>query len=277
MIEISDNSDAFFIPGEAGQLLAIYTSPSKSCDLTENIVVVPAFSEEMNRARRMVSLQARRLSTIGIGTLVVDLYGTGDSQGKFEEASWDIWKSDISRAVNWVRETRGGRISLLGVRLGALLALDYARDDDINRIVFWQPVTSGAEHLREFMLVRVLEGLMQKSLGKISIEEMRALLGRGEAVEVGGYLLSPELFETIDRLDMASMASAVTFPLHWMEVSRTEGAGFKPASQEVIDDWKSTGIDVKQHAVTGHTFWIDGKVKVSHALHDETAAIFGAY
>ncbi len=267
-------SEMFHLQGNHGKLLAVYTPAVEPREAPANLVVVPAFSEEMNRTRRMLSLLARRLATMGVGTLVIDLFGTGDSEGDFADASWEIWKDDIATAVNWVGERGGRETSLLGVRLGALLALDCARDQAvIERFILWQPTTSGGKHMRDFLFIRVLAGMMQKEMARLSLEDLRAALARGESVEISGYELSPRLFTAIDALRIEELAGELRQPVHWMEVRRDSDSGMQPKSLETIERWRGQGGDVHPYLVAGHEFWVDGKVKVVHDLIEETAGI----
>ena len=55
----------------------------------------------MNKCRRMIAEVGRRLEGSGVGMLVVDLFGTGDSEGEFAQADWQRWKADLAGAVQW--------------------------------------------------------------------------------------------------------------------------------------------------------------------------------
>ena len=76
------------LPGAQGPLCAWYYSPAPGLAPRGDVLVLPAFAEEMNRCRAMVALQARAWSAQGVGTLVVDGFGTGDSAGEFADATW---------------------------------------------------------------------------------------------------------------------------------------------------------------------------------------------
>ena len=82
----------FFLVGGQGTLFAIYYPPAAGVPRRDGVLYVPPFAEEMNKSRRLVALQARRLAAAGFGVLVPDLYGTGDSAGDFAEARWSIWR-----------------------------------------------------------------------------------------------------------------------------------------------------------------------------------------
>ena len=68
------------------------------------VVVAPPFAEEMNKCRRMWTLLAAQLETAGIGTLIPDLHGTGESDGDFAAARWNalIW----TEPTCWIFDSR---------------------------------------------------------------------------------------------------------------------------------------------------------------------------
>ncbi len=115
----------FFIPGEQGNLYAIYYPPVSGASATQILLHIPAFAEEMNKSRRMVALQAREFARHDYGVLVIDLFGTGDSQGDFSDASWSLWKQSLTEICAQLLQ-QGFNVSFWALRSGALLALDVA-------------------------------------------------------------------------------------------------------------------------------------------------------
>jgi len=78
--------EPFFLDGPAGRIFAILRAAS---DARHAVLIIPPFGEEMNKSRRQFTEVAQRLVGNGFAVLVVDLYGTGDSEGEFSEASWE--------------------------------------------------------------------------------------------------------------------------------------------------------------------------------------------
>ena len=70
-----------YVSGLAGKIFVLEFVPSGTS--RGSIIIVPPFAEEMNRSRKMLSAQARRLMQIGYRVWLPDLFGTGDSQGDF--------------------------------------------------------------------------------------------------------------------------------------------------------------------------------------------------
>jgi exosortase A-associated hydrolase 2 len=89
----------FFLPAGPRALFALHHEPT--APVRGAIVYVPPFGEEMNKSRRMAALQARALAAAGWHVLQIDLFGTGDSEGDFAEATWDAWLEDIATAVGF--------------------------------------------------------------------------------------------------------------------------------------------------------------------------------
>ena len=94
-----DPAETMFLTGRAGALYARYQPPRASIRHRADVVIVPPFAEEMNKSRRMFALLAERLATLGVGTALIDLYGTGDSEGDFGDARYDVWLDDMTAMV----------------------------------------------------------------------------------------------------------------------------------------------------------------------------------
>src|SRR4030095_74706 len=96
--------NAFFLPVEPGSRFCIYHEPAAGAETGRGIVYVHPFGEEMNKARRMVAPQWRRLAAAGVCVRQIDLRGCGDSSGDFGEASWELWRRDVETAAGWLRQ-----------------------------------------------------------------------------------------------------------------------------------------------------------------------------
>lgn len=240
------------------------------------VLYLHPFAEEMNKSRRMAAMQSRMLAAHGYGVLQIDLYGCGDSDGEFFDATWDIWKCDVDAGVRWLKAHVDAPLYLWGLRLGALLALDYASrsPERFAGYLLWQPVVSGKGHLTNFLRTRMAAGLTG-SAERTSTHELRAALLAGESVEIGGYELTPELAGSIDALALASLAPAQG-AVYWLEVVPPAGAGKSRATQRVVDAWTAAGIDLDIREVTGERFWDSVEITDSLALLGATIASFAA-
>lgn len=254
-----DSSVSFeprFLDGAVGSIFGIYFKPPTDRDVGSDLVYVPPFAEEMNRSRRIISAQARALARCGVGILVLDLYGTGDSGGEFYDARWASWLGDIEAATSWI-ERRGRRLlGLWGLRLGASLVAQVvsAKPRRFPRAILWEPVVDGKMFLTQFLRIGVAASMTEKD--RASTESLRAKLTAGEMVEIAGYELPSELALAIDSVRLEDCKLPDDVSIDWIEI-RNEGDGNTlPASkQRVVDKWRRDGANVSLTAVALPPFW----------------------
>jgi exosortase A-associated hydrolase 2 len=258
--------NAFFLPTDSGRRFSIH-HPGAREDGMPGIVYAHPFCEEMNKARRMAARQSRRLAAAGYAVLQIDLFGCGDSSGEFSDATWETWKQDLRDALDWLRPRVRGPLWLWGLRLGATLAADVARDRalGVEQLVLWQPVANGELLLTQFLRLRLAAEMLADGAAQSGVRELREALRGGAAQEIGGYELHPRLAAEIDRLRLADLLPAVE-RVHWLEVAATADAKLSPASQRVVEAWRSKGLDVRTAAVQGEPFWSTLEITECEAL-----------
>jgi exosortase A-associated hydrolase 2 len=260
-----------FLPGEEGPLYALYRgAPSAG----KAVLLVAPFAEEMNKSRRMFTLTADALRDRGVASLVVDLFGTGDSTGDFAAARWATWRSDIVRACDWLRARGHAQIALLGLRMGALLALDVARAcPGIARVMLWQPVLAGDALITQFLRADVVARMLTQADSRSTTDTLRAQLRNGELIEVAGYTLAPELVEAIERLRLDALAPANGVPVDWIELVSDPARGGTPAGERVRREWQQRGIPLRFRTVVGPPFWSSVEIAVAPELVQATVAL----
>ena len=249
--------EVFFLKGPEGPLFSAYHPAIRRRPIPLGLVYVPPFAEEMNRARRMAALQARRLAELGVDVLLLDPFGTGDSAGDFGDARWEIWREDVKTAITWMGARTEGKVGLWGLRLGALLAADVAAEDPdrIMRLILWQPVLSGNRYLTQFLRLRVAAS-MDKHAERESTEDLRARFAQGESVEIAGYEMASALANAVASLKLELLMHRLNaLPSHWLEVTSAEKASLTPASEQLISELGQQGRQLAAQAVVGEPFW----------------------
>jgi exosortase A-associated hydrolase 2 len=266
----------FFLPSQQGAVLARYFPARCANSVRHDVILVPPFAEEMNRSRRMFSLVARRLAAVGIGALLLDLYGTGDSDGDFGDARWHLWQKDLASAEQWLRSDGAQRISLLGLRLGAMLAADYARQPhtNIEQLILWQPVLNGEAIMTQFLRLRLAASMLDSVSERTSTQDLRRQLAEGNSLEIAGYELAPELVSEIDQLRLEPLASPRIPAVHWLEVVADATRQLPPAAQRLIDAWQVWGVNVAVQKVIGPPFWQLAEITLAPMLLETTTSIF---
>jgi exosortase A-associated hydrolase 2 len=235
-------------------------------------VYVHPFAEEMNKSRRMAALSARSLSAAGFPVLMIDLYGCGDSGGDLADATWRAWVDDVIAAAQWLRERTGFDPTLWGLRAGCLLAREAAQNlEYAPNLIFWQPVVSGAQHLQQFLRLRVAQHVAGgEGEARIGTKELRAELESGATLEIAGYTLAPELALGLDAAELAPPRRASR--VAWLEVSSSDPPELSPAGRLRMQAWQAAGQDVAEYAVAGLPFWQTQEIAECAALVEATRA-----
>lgn len=254
-----------FIPGAGGPLFAVYHRPAADAHDLGDAVYLPPFAEEMNRARRMVALQARALAAQGLGVLLLDPHGCGDSGGDFEAARWPLWQADAIAAADWLRARGRQRLVLWGLRLGAVLAAATAarHPGRFQRLLLWQPVANGDAFLTQFLRIRLAAEASAGAEGATT-RALRRRLAAGESLEIAGYDLHPQLAADIAGAQLEFLVRQAALPVDWFEVA-TGGAAPLPETARVMDEWRRDGLAVTHRAVAGEPFWSTAETTVSPA------------
>lgn len=258
------------LEGSRGKLVCFYYAPAQDSPFRGNLLVAPAFAEEMNRCRAMVSLQARTLAQAGVGTFVMDVFGTGDSEGEFSEASWAQWKADLKLGLGWLRQHAGGCNAMWGIRLGALMALEMAAEDpQLQRLLLWQPVTQGKQYWTQFLRIRIAAEMDLKD-GVKSTEALRQLSSEGAIVEVSGYSVGSKLSLELDTLAPPAPGALAGRQLGWLEVLPNAEASPARASTKAVEALQSAGNETTCVQVVGPPFWQVHERELAPALIDAT-------
>jgi exosortase A-associated hydrolase 2 len=258
-----------------GDRFCLYHAPHPNKECRGVFIYVHPFGDEMNKSRRMVALQARAFAAMGFGVLQMDLFGCGDSNGEFGNARWDIWKQDLEIARSWLENRAAAPVSLWGLRLGALLALDFARSSTniIDKIILWQPVISGELFLTQFLRLRLANEMFAGGLEKTTgTQAMRSSLAVGERLVVAGYELTSELTVAIDSLRAIKLL-VPKVPVHWFEIVSESGRTMPPAGAKVVRAWEKEGSNLQVHLVPCVPFWATQEISECPELISATARI----
>ncbi len=260
----------FFLSTDDGERFCLYHEPDTGAPPRGAILYVHPFAEELNKSRRMVALQARAYAQAGFGVLQIDLFGCGDSTGDMVNARWDIWLDDLAHAWRWLEQRVNGPRYLWGLRLGALLALDFSAHARPQALILWQPALSGRAHLNQFTRMQSAARMFADAP---AVEQ---------SPEIGGYLISPALSDSISQLDAVQLVPRC--PVQWLELSSQPAAddyavaagkaqaSLQPASQLLVEQWRQAGATIKAYPVYGEPFWNSSEIGISSQLLAATTA-----
>lgn len=261
-----------FLRTGRGDLLATTWWPRQG-QVREWLLVAPPFAEELNKSRRMLALLGQQAAATGRGVLLVDLAGTGDSWGEFRDARYDVWLDDLLAAVHWAEGQGGTVTALLGLRCGALLAMELAqRVATVRHLLLWQPALAGSDVLTQFLRLRTVAGLTGGVEAKETQESLRRRLIQGETLEIAGYELTPELYAGVHSRQLASLVPARQVRIDWFHMVRQPDAPVPEAILAAAATLGARGAAVQTHGVPGDPFWSTAEIAVCDRLLARTVA-----
>lgn len=268
--------EPFFIEGRTGNLFALYHAPSKGGVAHGGILIAPPFAEELNRSRHMMAAAARALASHGFAVLMIDLHGTGDSAGRFDDASWDGWCDDLETAADHLERQGHPLIGVLALRTGALLALDWIRKTGRTpeTLALWGPAMNGATFINQFLRLRVAESMAREDGTRESTKDLKARLDQGETLEIGGYGLTSVLCHGIEGMNATNMPPPPETTVQWLDLSPSPGAQITPAGAKVIDAWADAGVRTHHQMIEGPAFWTLLEPEHVPALISATVDVF---
>jgi uncharacterized protein len=189
----------FYFGAGRRRLFGVYDSARGGAATVRAAVLCYPWGEEYIHAHRTMRRLAILLSSAGIHTLRFDYFGTGDSGGEADEANFQGCMADTATAIDELRDMTGARrVALVGLRFGATLAAAAAvkRPEEVDALVLWDPIVSGAEHLKA-----IYESSPPNAAGR----GVAATHESAEARQAGGGALAPTMASELSVLDLPPM------------------------------------------------------------------------
>ncbi len=269
-----------YLSATNGKLFSLLRLPETG-SVKAIVVLVPPFAEEMNKSRHMFAQLSACFAESNMGTLLFDYYGTGESEGHFEEASLTSYTQDLQDVVDHVANSQLGQqvpIYLVCLRMGALVALSaWKKLENIRAVAFWNPVISGKILINQFFRLRLAANLTSNSGKKDSAQTIKEELSSTGLTEVAGYTLSQSL---VDELEQSSLDKYITDPeftfpkVAWFEASSPAKDTLLPVSATAIEKLTQASIPVESFCVEGSQFWSTQEISVAPLLIAKTVNWF---
>jgi exosortase A-associated hydrolase 2 len=146
---------------------------------------------------------------------------------------------------------------LWGLRLGGLIALDYAAitSQPLQDIILWQPVNAAKIYVTQVLRQRVA-ALMVRDLPAETTAQIRQKLEDGENVEISGYTVGRALISDIEAIDITAMSGLCLGKIYWMEHVTEAGKEIGVASRKAVDQLVHQGNQVVVHTFSDPPIWL---------------------
>ena len=259
-----------FVDSSGRRIFTLYFPAASAGD--SSVLLIPPFADEMNKSRRMYSELARKLSSENYNVLMFDFYGTGDSDGLLEEASWQHWLDDIKSCLSHLHDKVSGGVSLVAMRTGALLAAEYlnSSEAEINKLLLWQPVIDGKVFFNQFMRLRLASSMMSGDKDKETSKDLKAMLDAGEPLEIAGYMITPSLANSLEAASLKNMDAKSDIDIAWFDVVADEQKEAPLMNRKLVEQWQQAGMKVEHNKVAGMAFWSSTEIVEIPALLDHS-------
>ncbi len=225
----------------SGQAVAAVHHPARPAPSGTGVVLVPPLGWDDQCAYRPRRDWAEALAGAGHAALRIDLPGTGDSEGgPLDPGRVDAWVAAVAAAAEWLREDGCGRVTVVGVGVGGLIALAaIARNEAIDDAVLWGMPARGRTAVREL-----------KAFGRLewaTLGEEPEPLPDGE-IMAGGHRFSAETVAALSALDSEALLDRRA-PRRALVLGKD---GSDPAAKE-LEALRAAGTDVTTGSGRGLT------------------------
>ena len=174
--------------GPLGTLRGLLHRPRIEERAVPAVVLLHGFTGQHIEQDRLFVQAARYLAGAGFAVLRFDFFGSGDSDGDFDQFTVLTEIADAVAALDWIAQQPGidpRRIGVVGLSLGGCVAALLAgQDARVRAVVFWNAVGLTDQHFRD-----------------LPPDGIR-----------GGLRIGPEFLETFSTLDIASILRRYTGP-----------------------------------------------------------------
>jgi alpha-beta hydrolase superfamily lysophospholipase len=169
------------------------------------LVICKPFGYEAICSHRSLRAFAEEAAKCGVPVLLFDYLGTGDSADIDPLANQlDVWSHDVVAAVNeLLRRTGVARVCLLGLRLGASLAMMAASECiTVDSLILIAPVISGRRYLRELRMTRLAASLRADPTEPANESPSNIEAASDSSFDASGFTLSAATMAAIAKVDL---------------------------------------------------------------------------
>jgi alpha/beta superfamily hydrolase len=248
-VRASLREETGYVPSGNGHVYSFLCAPEGLA--AGGVVILGPLAEEKKSSLRALVETARALAReAGLAALRIDFRGTGDSSGRSEGATLDTMAEDAVSASDWLSERLGrARVSLLGLRLGAAVAVLAAERAAPSRLVLVEPVVDGAAYVRELERQRAIRRMLTRGSGA------RAAEGEEGPFDLDGLALGRGFLGELARLDLVERARVLAAKASPRALVLQVGAP-KALRRELASLAQALGGAASAEAVVAEPFWL---------------------
>lgn len=164
----------------------------------KGFLIVHPFAEEKKSSQRTLVEIAEALCKAGFYVFMFDLRGCGDSGSQFKEASISGWLRDIHRALAFFKkESKVYDISIIGLRLGAYLAMLYNSHVESKKLILIEPIIRPVDYLRKTLRHKLIKELCTEGEIRSKRNDLIGQLKENISIDFDGHELSALFYKDL--------------------------------------------------------------------------------
>ncbi|MBN1464247.1 alpha/beta fold hydrolase [candidate division KSB1 bacterium] len=161
-------------------------------DSPSMVIMCHGFTSTKVEDKRLFVEAARDFASHGCNAFRFDFFGSGDSEGEFQDSLISRNIENLRDAISWARASGYARLALLGISLGAATAILTAADTPVDALITWSAVPD-------------LQLLYKNRAGELVPHQ-------DSLIEYDGWLLKPAFFAQASDYDIQSCLAKITAP-----------------------------------------------------------------
>ncbi len=252
MSDIPPPTPGYVEAADGAPLYCVYhrASPAPEGRHCFSVLLLPSLFEERKSGYAAMRRLAERLAAAGHAALRFDYRGSGESGGDSAQRRWAHLAEDADTAQQTLERLAGKRdLVLIGLRMGATLALQESFRANPAAVIALAPVIKGASQVRLWkMRSKIRSELTQAN----TIDEAsKPDAGRtSDVFDFDGYEVNKAFFDDVAKIDLIKDLGALTCPGLMLQLShRTE------AAPETLELMKTLGARAQQQCLRIEQFW----------------------
>ena len=216
-----------------------------SSESSKIIIMCHGFTSNKTEKNKLFVEAARKFSEEGYDVLRFDFFGSGDSEGDFQDSLVSKNIQNLKDAADWAKQNGYLETAVLGISMGAATAVLTASDIDLKALVLWSTVpdmsslfssyVDNLDDISEEITVYEYNGLLIKrdfwqdaiqydvknALAKIIVPKL-IIQGTGDAeIFVNGFKEFPNIVSPpADFMEIPGAGHTFQISTHRMQVIR---------------------------------------------------------
>ncbi|MBV1880119.1 MAG: hypothetical protein KUG82_00700 [Pseudomonadales bacterium] len=222
------------------------------------IIICPPLFDERVISQPLIHQIAQSLALEGHPVLQFDYRGTGDSFGQMENSTLADFSEDVVDAIHFFQNKTGDqRFSLLGLRLGANIALNLKYDATTTlkpeKIVGIDVIPDLSQYMNVCLRYNLATQLSVYNKVIRDRKKLIADMNQGISINMFGYQVGKPLYDSIVGTETLSIDKSIRTRTTLIQITNN----LKKGLPKLILDMGATGVNCTQ--VKGSPLWHEPK------------------